>query len=59
MSTLITATPVEIRAADNVLYVHWVEILIRIDHWLLAYDLASRREIVRRRIDPGDLAQPY
>ena len=47
--------PKEIRTADNVLYIRWVEILFRTNDWILAYDLASRREILRRRIDPSDL----
>lgn len=45
----------EIRTAENILYVHWVETLFRTDHWLMAYDLSNRREIVRRKIDPADL----
>jgi hypothetical protein len=43
--------------AQNTIYVYWVETLLRTDHWLLAYDLVDRREIVRRKIDPEDLLQ--
>ena len=49
------SNPVAIRTAGNVLYVSWDEILLHADHWILAYDLASRREIERRRVDPNDL----
>jgi hypothetical protein len=49
----------EIRTAENILYVHWVETLFQVDHWLIAYDLVNRREIVRRKIDPDDLAQSH
>ena len=49
------SSPAEIRTEGNVLYVHWVEILFRAKHWILAYDLAGRREITRRRIDPSDI----
>lgn len=45
----------EIRIAQNVLYVSWAETLFRTDYWLMAYDLANRREIVRCKIDPQDL----
>jgi hypothetical protein len=48
-------SPVEIKTHDNVLYVHWVEPLFGFNHWILAYDLANRNEIVKRRIDPKDL----
>jgi hypothetical protein len=51
--------PVEIRTTENVLYVYWAESLLRTDHWLIAYDLVNRREIVRRKIDPDDLAQSH
>ena len=44
-----------IRIGDNVLYVHWAHTLFNTKHWILAYDLVGRREITRRRIDPGDL----
>jgi hypothetical protein len=50
-------SPAEIRIAGNVLYVHWVNPLFGYRHWLLAYDLVGRREITRRRIDPGDIAR--
>lgn len=49
--------PQEIRTAGNILYVYWTEILLDTRCWLLAYHLVARREIVRRRIDPGDLGQ--
>jgi hypothetical protein len=48
--------PSEIRTAVQLLYVHWSETLLHTDHWILLYDLAARREIARRRIDPRDLA---
>jgi hypothetical protein len=47
--------PLGIRIAENVLYVHWAHTLFNTKHWILAYDLAGRREITRRRIDPGDV----
>jgi hypothetical protein len=50
--------PEEIRTSRNILYVRWQEILFRTDDWLLAYDLANRREILRRKIDPDDLEKP-
>jgi hypothetical protein len=50
--------PVGIRIAENVLYVHWAHTLFNTKHWILAYDLVGRREIARRRIDPGDLGWP-
>jgi hypothetical protein len=49
----------EIKTAENILYVHWVEILFQADHWLIAYDLKNRRELVRRKIDLNDLAQSH
>ena len=49
--------PKEIRTAENILYVRWVEILFRTNYWILAYDMDSRREIMRRRIDMADLTQ--
>jgi len=45
----------DIRIGENVLYVHWAHTLFNTKHWILAYDLVGRREITRRRIDPGDL----
>jgi hypothetical protein len=48
-------SPVEIKTHGNVLYVHWVEPLFGFNHWVLAYDLADRNEVVKRRIDPKDL----
>lgn len=50
--------PVEVRTHEKILYVHWAEILLRTDHYILAYDLDGRREIARRRIDPSDLMPP-
>jgi hypothetical protein len=49
----------EIRTAENILYVHWVEAFFHTDHWLIAYDLENRRELVRRKIDPNNLAQSH
>jgi hypothetical protein len=48
-------SPVEIKTEVNVLYVHWVEPLFIQNHWILAYDLAARSEIGKRRLDPSDL----
>jgi hypothetical protein len=45
----------EVRVAQNTLFVYWYETLFHTDHWLMAYDLVARREIVRRKIDPEDL----
>jgi len=39
----------------NTLFVHWVESLFHIDHWLLAYDIENRREVERRRVHPRDM----
>ena len=49
--------PKEIRTDKSILYVRWVEILVplRTTDWILTYDLSSRREIMRRRIDVEDL----
>ena len=49
--------PKEIKTSGNILYVYWVEMFFYDDHWLLAYDMAKRREIARRLIDPGDLGK--
>ena len=49
------SSPVGIRIAENTLYVHWAHTLFNTKHRILAYDLVGRREITRRRIDPGDL----
>lgn len=49
------SSPVALRTDGDVLYVYWSEALIHVDTWLLAYDLASRREIDRRRVDPRDI----
>jgi hypothetical protein len=48
-------SPVEIKTKESILYVHWVEPLFGYNHWILAYDIAARREIGKRRIDPNDL----
>jgi hypothetical protein len=48
-------SPVEIKTKETILYVHWVEPLFGYNHWVLAYDIAARREIGKRRIDPKDL----
>jgi hypothetical protein len=50
-------SPWEIRIAGNVLYVCWVNPLFGPKNWILAYDLVGRREITRRRIDPGDVGR--
>lgn len=49
------SNPVAIRIAGNTLFVHWVESLFHIDHWLLAYDIENRREVERRRVHPRDM----
>jgi hypothetical protein len=49
------SNPLQIRTNGEILYVHWEETLVGTKHWLLAYDLAARREIARRRIDADDL----
>lgn len=49
------SSPISLRTAGDILYVYWGEALIHSDHWLLAYDLARRREIDRRRVDPHDI----
>jgi hypothetical protein len=49
------SSPVALRTDGDVLCVYWSEALIHEDRWLLAYDLASRREIDRRRVDPRDI----
>lgn len=51
------SNPLQIRTSGEILYVHWEETLLGTTHWLLAYDLAGRGEIARRRIDAADLAQ--
>ena len=47
--------PHVIRMAGTILYVHWTESLLITENFLMAYDMAARREILRRKIDPGDL----
>ena len=49
--------PKEVRTKGNTLYVYWTENLFGTEHWILAYDLAERREVARRRIEPGDLGR--
>lgn len=49
------SSPIALRTDGDILYVCWGEALIHSDIWLLAYDLASRREIDRRRVDPRDV----
>jgi hypothetical protein len=49
------SNPVAIRRAGGKLFVYWAETLLHTDCWLLAYDLESRREIERRRVDPRDM----
>ena len=49
--------PKEIKTSENILYVYWVEMFFYDDHWLIAYDMANRREIARRLLDPSDLRQ--
>jgi hypothetical protein len=50
-------SPMELRTAGDILYVYWSETMLGTKYWLLAYDLPGRREITRRRIDRGDMAQ--
>ena len=49
------SSPTAHRTDGDILYVYWGEALIHNDSWLLAYDLASRRGIDRRRVDPHDI----
>lgn len=49
------SSPIALRTDGDILYVYWGEALIHSDNWLLAYDLASRHEVDRRRVDPGDI----
>ena len=49
------SSPIEIRTDAATLYVYWVEPLITTDYFLVAYDMSSRREITRRRVDPLDV----
>ena len=51
------SSPAGIRIGGNVLYVHWSHTLFNTKSWILAYDLVGRREITRRRIDPGDVGR--
>ncbi len=51
------SSPIEIRVTDRVVYVHWAKTLFDTDHYILAYDIAARRVIIKRRIDPDDLRQ--
>lgn len=53
------SNPKELRTAGNILYVYWTETMFDTKYWLLAYDLRGRREISRRRVDPGDMAQSH
>ena len=49
------SSPIALRTDGDILYVNWGEALLHSDIWLMAYDLASRREIDRRRVDPRDI----
>ena len=49
------SSPMALRTADNLLHLYWAETLFRTDYWLLASDLASRREVARRRVDVHDM----
>lgn len=51
------SNPKELRTEGNILYVSWTETMFGTKYWLLAYDLAGRREITRHRVDPVDIAQ--
>ena len=53
------SSPIELRTAGDILYVYWGEIMLGSKYWLLTYDVRGRREISRRRVDPGDLAQSH
>jgi hypothetical protein len=49
------SSPIAVRVTHGRLFVYWSETLIHTDWWLLAYDLAHRRELERRRVDPRDM----
>jgi hypothetical protein len=49
------SSPIALRTDGDILYVYWSETLIHNERWLLAYDLASHREIERRRVDALDI----
>ena len=49
------SNPISLRTQGPVLYLYWAESLIGTDHWILAYDLAARRERSRARVVPDDL----
>jgi hypothetical protein len=49
------SSPIEIKTNGTTVYIYWVEPLFGDNYWILAYDLANRREIIRRKVDPEDL----
>ena len=49
------SSPISLKTHGPVLYVYWAETLFGSDHWVLAYDLATRSELSRERVVPGDL----
>ena len=49
--------PQEVRRSGNTLYVYWTVTLYRTDHFVLAYDLQTRRQLALRRVDPLDVPE--
>jgi hypothetical protein len=49
------SVPAAIRVTGSRLFVYWCETLLHSACWLLDYDLAARKEVGRRRVDPKDL----
>jgi len=46
---------ISVRTAGEILYVHWNHTMVGSKYWLMAYDLSTRRELARARVDPTDL----
>jgi hypothetical protein len=49
------SSPIAVRTSGTMLYVYWGETLFHTDYRLLAFDLARRREVSRRKVDGRDM----
>ncbi len=49
------SSPIALRTNGTMLYVYWGETLFHTDYRLLAFDLARRREMERRKVDSRDM----
>jgi hypothetical protein len=49
------SNPMSLRTNGTTLYVYWGETLFHTDYWLLAFDLATRKEARRRKVAWRDM----